>query len=319
MTMNIPVKYMVFWVLTHQVGLFDHEDPADTPAITFEWGKQWFLGRLPLDQPQLTKQVAFGVRNFRQATKDPLYVEKYVCLWQYVWEHWVDHEHGGTSKMRCWDFDRSCSKFQGKSGIPAIEWWWFTPGDSQAPEMAGWLCFKMSRDNKRFNDEKAIAGGKCDYHTLVSCCLAMAYAMVYPNSWPFHLSREEGFMGHCKQGTLWYTWNWGGCSIRQSHFLVAPFGPKNAKHLQGIFAANKQPRCRGAATLHVTGKPDAATPRKWREQQRQKMWPADLYPAWGDLLLSYAAMRVQISRTQIDRRTNTYTCSIYIYRLYNTI
>ena len=40
MTMNIPVKYMVFWVLTYQVGLFDHEDPEDTPAITFEWGKQ---------------------------------------------------------------------------------------------------------------------------------------------------------------------------------------------------------------------------------------------------------------------------------------
>ncbi|CAL1135972.1 unnamed protein product [Cladocopium goreaui] len=66
-----------------------------------------------------------------EATKDPLYVEKYVCLWQYVWEHWVDHEHGG------------------------------------------WLCFKMSRDNKRFNDEKAIAGGKCDYHTLVSCVEAL--------------------------------------------------------------------------------------------------------------------------------------------------
>jgi len=66
-----------------------------------------------------------------QATKDPLYVEKYVCLWQYCWEHWVDHEHGG------------------------------------------WFCFKMSRDNKRFNDEKAIAGGKCDYHTLVSCVEAL--------------------------------------------------------------------------------------------------------------------------------------------------
>lgn len=129
--------------------------------------------RLPLDQPQLTQQVAFGVRNFRQATKDPLYVEKYVCLWQYVWEHWVDHEHGGTKKdaMLVVVYTR---------GFPS--------------EMAGWLCFKMSRDNKRFNDEKAIAGGKCDYHTLVSCCLAMAYAMVYPNSWPFHLSREEGFM-----------------------------------------------------------------------------------------------------------------------------
>ncbi|CAK9105421.1 unnamed protein product [Durusdinium trenchii] len=66
-----------------------------------------------------------------EATKDPIYVEKFVCLWQYCWEHWVDHEHGG------------------------------------------WLCFKMSRDNKRMNDEKAIAGGKCDYHTLVSCVEAL--------------------------------------------------------------------------------------------------------------------------------------------------
>ncbi|CAE7821193.1 yihS [Symbiodinium sp. CCMP2592] len=65
-----------------------------------------------------------------QATKDPKYIEKYVCLWQYCWKHWVDHEHGG------------------------------------------WLCFKMSRSNERTNDEKAIAGGKCDYHTLVSCHLA---------------------------------------------------------------------------------------------------------------------------------------------------
>jgi len=66
-----------------------------------------------------------------QATKDPKYIEKYVCLWQYCWKHWVDHEHGG------------------------------------------WLCFKMSRSNERTNDEKAIAGGKCDYHTLVSCVEAL--------------------------------------------------------------------------------------------------------------------------------------------------
>ncbi|CAE7198741.1 yihS [Symbiodinium natans] len=85
-----------------------------------------------------------------EATKDPKYIEKYVCLWQYCWKHWVDHEHGG------------------------------------------WLCFKMSRSNERTNDEKAmcdqvqslvtrervllaeaIAGGKCDYHTLVSCVEAL--------------------------------------------------------------------------------------------------------------------------------------------------
>eukprot|EP00931_Biecheleriopsis_adriatica_P117670 TRINITY_DN9316_c0_g1_i2.p1 TRINITY_DN9316_c0_g1~~TRINITY_DN9316_c0_g1_i2.p1 ORF type:complete len:406 (-),score=109.92 TRINITY_DN9316_c0_g1_i2:40-1257(-) len=66
-----------------------------------------------------------------EATKEAQYVEKYVCLWQYCWDHWVDHEHGG------------------------------------------WLCFKMSRDNKRFNDEKAVAGGKCDYHTLVACVEAL--------------------------------------------------------------------------------------------------------------------------------------------------
>merc|ERR1712211_164252 len=61
------------------------------------------------------------------ATKDPQYVEKYVCLWHYCWAHWVDHEHGA------------------------------------------WVGFKFTRDNQRLNKEKAIAGGKCDYHTLVAC------------------------------------------------------------------------------------------------------------------------------------------------------
>mmetsp|Transcript_124261 Transcript_124261/g.310622 ORF Transcript_124261/g.310622 Transcript_124261/m.310622 type:complete len:408 (+) Transcript_124261:114-1337(+) len=62
-----------------------------------------------------------------EATKDPKYVEKYVCLWTYAWEHWVDHEHGA------------------------------------------WIGFKMTRDNRRLSNEKSIAGGKCDYHTLVAC------------------------------------------------------------------------------------------------------------------------------------------------------
>ena len=59
------------------------------------------------------------------------YVERYVCLWHYCWEHWVDHEHGA------------------------------------------WVGFKLTRDNRRLSDVKAIAGGKCDYHTLVACIEAL--------------------------------------------------------------------------------------------------------------------------------------------------
>lgn len=66
-----------------------------------------------------------------EATSDPAYVEKYVCLWQYCWEHWVDHEYGG------------------------------------------WVGFKFTRDNRRINTQKAFAGGKCDYHTLVACVEAL--------------------------------------------------------------------------------------------------------------------------------------------------
>lgn len=40
-------------------------------------------------------------------------------------------------------------------------------------EHGGWFGLKMTRDNKRYNEEKAFAGGKCDYHTLVSCIEAL--------------------------------------------------------------------------------------------------------------------------------------------------
>ena len=49
-----------------------------------------------------TAETGAGGRDLRlllvscaKATKDPKYIEKYVCLWQYCWKHWVDHEHGG--------------------------------------------------------------------------------------------------------------------------------------------------------------------------------------------------------------------------------
>uniref|UniRef100_A0A7S4PU47 N-acylglucosamine 2-epimerase n=1 Tax=Alexandrium monilatum TaxID=311494 RepID=A0A7S4PU47_9DINO len=66
-----------------------------------------------------------------KATGEAKYVEWYVKLWHYCWEHWVDHEHGG------------------------------------------WVGFKLTRQNERLSEEKAIAGGKCDYHTLVACIEAL--------------------------------------------------------------------------------------------------------------------------------------------------
>jgi len=36
-----------------------------------------------------------------------------------------------------------------------------------------WYGLKLTRDNLRYNNEKAVAGGKCDYHTLVSCVEAL--------------------------------------------------------------------------------------------------------------------------------------------------
>ena len=78
--------------------------------------------------------------------------------------------------------------------------------------MAGWLCFKMSRDNKRFNDEKAIAGGKCDYHTLVSCCLASRRKNTNFFMAVSEKSREEGFMA------TGLTLKIGGMAVNREHY-----------------------------------------------------------------------------------------------------
>mmetsp|Transcript_82034 Transcript_82034/g.171702 ORF Transcript_82034/g.171702 Transcript_82034/m.171702 type:complete len:402 (-) Transcript_82034:325-1530(-) len=40
-------------------------------------------------------------------------------------------------------------------------------------ENGAWYGLKLTRDNKRYSEEKAFAGGKCDYHTLVSCIEAL--------------------------------------------------------------------------------------------------------------------------------------------------
>jgi mannose/cellobiose epimerase-like protein (N-acyl-D-glucosamine 2-epimerase family) len=69
-----------------------------------------------------------------EATKDPKYIERYAALWNYVWKHWIDHKYGA------------------------------------------WIGFKLTRENKMpssENEMKAIAGGKCDYHTMMACVEAL--------------------------------------------------------------------------------------------------------------------------------------------------
>jgi mannose/cellobiose epimerase-like protein (N-acyl-D-glucosamine 2-epimerase family) len=68
-----------------------------------------------------------------EATKDPKYIERYTALWNYAWRHWIDHKYGA------------------------------------------WIGFKLTRENKMpsENEIKVIAGGKCDYHTLMACVEAL--------------------------------------------------------------------------------------------------------------------------------------------------
>lgn len=40
-------------------------------------------------------------------------------------------------------------------------------------EHGAWVGLKLTRDNQQYSKEKAFAGGKCDYHTLVACVEAL--------------------------------------------------------------------------------------------------------------------------------------------------
>ena len=61
-----------------------------------------------------------------KATNDEQYWQRYAQIWQYAWQHMIDHEHGAWYRL-------------------------------------------LTRDNKKYSDEKSIAGGKCDYHTMGAC------------------------------------------------------------------------------------------------------------------------------------------------------
>lgn len=61
-----------------------------------------------------------------QHTKDPQYAMWYQSIWQYSWDHMIDHRYGAWYRV-------------------------------------------LTVDNRKYSDEKSIAGGKCDYHTIGAC------------------------------------------------------------------------------------------------------------------------------------------------------
>ena len=71
------------------------------------------------------ESFAAAARLHRQ-TGDQKYSEWYERIWQYAWEHMIDHEYGAWYRI-------------------------------------------LTRDNRKYSDEKSTAGGKCDYHTIGAC------------------------------------------------------------------------------------------------------------------------------------------------------
>lgn len=59
-------------------------------------------------------------------TGDPAYGEWYERIWQYAWDHMIDHRYGAWYRV-------------------------------------------LTGGNRKYSDEKSVAGGKCDYHTIGSC------------------------------------------------------------------------------------------------------------------------------------------------------
>ncbi|NNE62171.1 MAG: AGE family epimerase/isomerase [Woeseia sp.] len=54
------------------------------------------------------------------------YADWYEKIWQYAWDHMIDHQHGAWYRV-------------------------------------------LTASNRKYSDEKSVAGGKCDYHTIGAC------------------------------------------------------------------------------------------------------------------------------------------------------
>lgn len=120
-------------------------------------------------------------------------VEKAKQLFDGIWKLSYDSEHGGLvygfgPDMK-WCDEEKYFWVQGESMATAALLYQAT-GEAKYVERyvnlwrycwhhwvdhkhGGWIGFKKTRDNRSFDDKKAVAGGKCDYHSLVACIEAL--------------------------------------------------------------------------------------------------------------------------------------------------
>jgi len=144
-------------------------------------------------QPGHQNEWAKNLLNIHRYEPSDWMLEKAKFLFDGAWNKSYDAEYGGL--VYGFDFDGNwCddNKYfwvQGESLATAallfqatrdasylekyVNLWHYVWKHWVDHEYGGWLCFKMTRQNERDSDLKAIAGGKCDYHTMVSCIEAL--------------------------------------------------------------------------------------------------------------------------------------------------
>jgi len=163
----------------------DWEYNKDDPKNIYRpWGIQ------PGHQIEWSKNL-LNIYRYRQ---DCDWMKTRACeLFDAAWKASWDDAHGGLiygfDQDRKWTDDDKYFWVQGESIASAAllhhatgdqkykqhyeDLWKYSWENFVDHEHGAWCGFKLSRDNKKYSEEKAVAGAKCDYHTLVSCVEAL--------------------------------------------------------------------------------------------------------------------------------------------------
>ena len=117
------------WMVTRAAELFDR-----ALGVAWDTDHGGILYGFAPDQTICDSDKYFWVQaesfaaSYRllQVTGDRRYADWYEKIWEYAWDHMIDHEYGAWYRV-------------------------------------------LTSDNRKYNDEKSTAGGKCDYHTIGAC------------------------------------------------------------------------------------------------------------------------------------------------------
>mmetsp|Transcript_3842 Transcript_3842/g.10820 ORF Transcript_3842/g.10820 Transcript_3842/m.10820 type:complete len:385 (-) Transcript_3842:60-1214(-) len=144
-------------------------------------------------QPGHQMEWVKNLLNIHRHAQQPWMLQRAQELFVGAWEASYDAEHGGLvygfGPDKAWCDSEKYFWVQGESMAAAallygatgeaahlekyLNLWQYIWRHWVDHEYGGWVCFKMTRDNQRLSDEKAVAGAKCDYHSLASCVEAL--------------------------------------------------------------------------------------------------------------------------------------------------